>query len=242
MMRGRYGRVGYGSYTVQLPRNGWAMLFGLVAAGVAAAVVLALIVALLAVAATAAVLVGGAWLAWKATRVAAGPAITAIEGSGPGSLVARRTGSRRQGREVLGLLEMAATLDPMEQYLIAVREFERISMAAIALEPEQAGGTRARRRALDLAEQAQNLDDAVTDVEHRLIHDPHAGGARTHVWELALAVREVEQYLSTFGSVRGRPSLSALRTLVARRASLASRRTALVERLESVQVVRQLAP
>jgi hypothetical protein len=153
----------------------------------------------------------------------------------------RRPATRRPSRETRGLLELAATLDPMEQYLIAVREFERISMAAISLDPEQAGGTRARRRALDLAEQAQNLDDAVTDVEHRLIHDRNAGGARTHVWELALATRDVEQYLTTFGSVRGRPSLSALRTLVARRASLASRRTALVERLESAQVTRELS-
>jgi hypothetical protein len=123
-----------------------------------------------------------------------------------------------------------------------VREFERISMAAIELDPEAAGGNRARRRALDLAEQAQNLDDAVTDLEHRLVADRAAAGARTHVWELALAVREVEQYLTTFGSVRGRPSLSSLRALVGRRATLSSRRTALVDRLEQVQVTRQLAP
>ena len=230
MMRGRYG---HGSYTVQLPRNGWVTLLTLLAAGAAAAVVLALIVALLAVAATAAVLIGGAWLAWKLTRAAAGPAIAALEG-GPVAV------SRRPSREVRGLLEMAATADPMEQYLIAVREFERISMAAIALDPEQAGAARTRRRAAELAERAANLDDAVTGVEQRLVHDPHAGGARTHVWELALAVREVEQYLITYGSVRGRASLAALRTLVSRRAALTSRRTALVERLESVRVTRAL--
>jgi hypothetical protein len=202
---------------------------GLVLAGVAASVVVALIVALLAVVAAAAVLVGGAWLAWRVTQLAIAPGVAALD-----------PGSRRANREVRGLLELAATSDAMEQYLIAVREFERISMAAISLEPENAGGARYRRRALDLAEQAQNLDDAVTDLEHRIVADPHAGGARTHVWELALAVREVEQYLSILGSVRGRPSLSALRTLVTRRTTLTSRRTALVDRLEQVQVTRSL--
>jgi hypothetical protein len=206
---------------------------GLVLAGVAASVVVALIVALLAVVAAAAVLVGGAWLAWRVTQLAIAPGVAALD---PGA----RRGSRRANREVRGLLELAATSDAMEQYLIAVREFERISMAAISLDPENAGGARYRRRALDLAEQAQNLDDAVTDLEHRIVADPHAGGARTHVWELALAVREVEQYLSILGSVRGRPSLSALRTLVTRRTTLTSRRTALVDRLEQVQVTRTL--
>ena len=43
MMRGRYG---HGSYTLQLPRNGWVTLLALLAAGAAADVVLALIVAL----------------------------------------------------------------------------------------------------------------------------------------------------------------------------------------------------
>lgn len=230
-MQRRYG-PGY-AYRLRLPRNPWLLLAGLIAAAVAASVVIALIVALLAVAATAAVLMGGAWVAWQIARTAARPALTAAGSNGA---------TRRNNRELRGLLELAAAPDPMEQYLIAVREFERISMAAIELDPEAAGGNRARRRALDLAEQAQNLDDAVTDLEHRLVVDRAAAGARTHVWELALAVREVEQYLATFGSVRGRPSLSSLRALVGRRATLSSRRTALVERLEQVQVTRQLAP
>lgn len=227
-MHGRYG-----GYVVRLPRNPWLLIAGLVAAGVAASIVVALIVALLAVAAAAAVLVGGAWLAWRVTQLAIAPTVAALEPGG-------RRASRRGNREVRGLLELAAASEPMEQYLIAVREFERISMAAIELNPEQSGAGRFRRRALDLAEQAQNLDDAVTDLEHRIVADRQAGGARTHVWELALAVREVEQYLSTLGSVRGRPSLSMLRTLVARRATLTSRRSALVDRLEQVEVTRSL--
>ncbi len=103
-----------------------------------------------------------------------------------------------------------------------------------------AGSRRTARRAADLAEQAQNLDDAVTDVERQLVGDRSAAGARAHVWELALAVREVEQYLTTLGSVRGRPSLSTLRTLVSRRAALTARRGLLVDRLEDAQVTRAL--
>jgi len=228
-------RYRYGGHFVRLPHNPWLLIGGLVAAGVAASIVVALIVALLAVVAATAVLAGGAWLAWRATQLAVAPSVAAL---GPGA----RRGGRRGNRELRGLLELAAAGDPMEQDLIAVREFERISMAAIELDPEQAGAGRSRHRALDLAEQAQNLDEAVTDLEHRLVADRQAGGARTHVWELALAVREVEQYLSTLGSVRGRASLSTLRGLVVRRATLTSRRTALVDRLEQVQVTRSLAP
>jgi hypothetical protein len=227
----RYGR--YGAYTVRLPRNPWLLIAGLVAAGVAASVVVALVVALLAVAATAAILLGAAWLGWKLTRLAVSPAVAALDSGG-------RPAARKGNREVRGLLELAATTEPMEQYLIAVREFERISMAAISLDPEQSGGAKLRRRALDLAEQAQNLDDAVTDLEHRLVADRQSGGARTHVWELALAVREVEQYLTAFGSVQRRPSLATLRSLVGRRATLTARRTALVDRLEQVEVTRSL--
>jgi hypothetical protein len=228
-MQRRYGP--YYLYWLRLPRNPWLLLAGLVAAGIAASIVIALIVALLAVAATAAVLFGGAWVAWQLARAAVRPALAPAGANGA---------SRKHNRELRGLLELAATPDPMEQYLIAVREFERISMAAITLDPEDAGGSRAHRRALDLAEQAQNLDVAVTELEHRLVADRAASGARTHVWELALAVREVEQYLTTFGSVRGRPSLATLRALVGRRTTLTSRRTALVDRLEQVQVTRSL--
>lgn len=228
-------RYRYGGHFMRLPHNPWLLIAGLVAAGVAASIVVALIVALLAVVAAAAVLAGGAWLAWRVTQLAVAPSIAALD-------TGARRGKRRGNREVRGLLELAAASEPMEQYLIAVREFERISMAAIELDPEQAGAGRQRRRAIDLAEQAQNLDEAVTDLEHRLVADRQAGGARTHVWELALAVREVEQYLSTLGSVRGRASLSTLRSLVARRATLTSRRTALVDRLEQVQVTRSLTP
>ncbi|MGE0540636.1 MAG: hypothetical protein AB7R89_10695 [Dehalococcoidia bacterium] len=226
-----YGR--YGGYVVRLPRNPWLIIGGLVVAGVAASIIVALIVALLAVVAAAAVLVGGAWLAWRVTQLAIAPSVAALDSGS-------RRGSRRANREVRGLLELAATSDSMEQYLIAVREFERISMAALSLDPEHAGARRFRRRAFDLAEQAQNLDEAVTDLEHRVVADRTAGGARTHVWELALAVREVEQYLTTIASVRGAPTLSTLRALVAHRTTIRSRRTALVDRLEQVQVTRSL--
>ena len=227
-MRGRYG-----GYTVQLPRNGWLLLLGGIVAVAAAGIVITLVLALLALAATAAVVLGGAWLAWQITRKAIRPAL---------GTVSRRDAAptRRSSREVRGLLELAAAPDPMERYLLAVREFERISMAALELDPQTAGSRRTARRAIDLAEQAQNLDDAVTDVERQLVGERCAEGARAHVWELALAVREVEQYLTTLGSVRGRPSLSALRTLVSRRAALTARRSLLVDRLEDAQVTRAL--
>jgi hypothetical protein len=172
------------------------------------------------------VLLGGAWLAWEGTK----------------ALVAERRAApaRRPGREARGLIEMAATADPMEQYLIAVREFERISMAALALDPEAAGRRSTTRRAWELADQAQNLYDAVNDVERALMLDPNADGARAHIWELSHAVREVYHYLSRLHDVRRAPTLADLRALISARTALAARRTALVERLDAVQVTRAL--
>jgi hypothetical protein len=220
------------AYQVRIPRNPWLVLFGIVAAGVAGAVVLALLVALIAVAATAALLIGGAYLAWQGTRMLSRPASRMLVGPGGNPSNGRVT------REMRGLLELAGTPDPYEQYLLAVREFERISMAALEIEPEATGRGRSARRARDLTDQAENLADAVNEIERRLLADPHADGARTHVWELSLAVREVEHYLSMLANVRGAPGLAQLRRLVAARSTLTTRRTALVDRLDSAQVTR----
>ena len=216
------------AYTMRvMPSNGWVTLLIVALAAAAGAVLLAVLVAMLALAATAALLVGGAWLAWQVTRPLREPR--------------RAPAAGRIGREVRGLLEIAATPDPLEQYLLAVREFERISAAALALAPETAGRPRTARRAWELAEQAQNLDDAVTEIERRLDAHPAADGARAHVWELALAAREVEAYLSAFAAVRRAPSLAQVRALVSRRAAMTARRTALVDRLDAVQVTRALS-
>lgn len=207
--------------------NPWLILLGLALAAAAAATVLAIIVALLAVISTAALLIGGAWVAWKAT--------TALRAGAPS-----RRADRRLMRESRGLLEIASTVDPMERYLLAVREFERISMAALEIDPQEAGSRRAARRAGDLYEQAANLADAVAEVERALVRDPHAEGARAHVWELSIAARDLTGYLEDVAVVRGTPSLAVLRRLVAHRTTLAARRTTLVDRLDAADVTRSL--
>jgi hypothetical protein len=210
------------------------VVLGIAVALAAGTVVLALILALLAVAVGAAFLLGGAWLTWKVGR-----AIWAGNQRGRTHHTARAV-SRVGRREVRGLLEMAATPNPLEQYLIAVREFERISAAALALDPQDVGSRRTARRVWTLAEQADNLAEAVADVERRLMSDPSGQGARSHAWELALASRDVCHYLDRLGDVRRSPSLGELRGLIAHRAELVSRRAALVDRLDSVEMTRAL--
>lgn len=224
-MRHRRHMYGYG-YRVRLPSNPWVLLLVLGLLVVAGGTLLTLLAALLAVAVAGALLLGGAWLAWAGAK----------------ALVAERRPApvRRPGREARGLIEMAASTDPLEQYLIAVREFERISMAALELDPEAAGRRSTARRAWDLADQAQNLADAVDSVERALMLDPRADGARAHIWELSHAVREVDAYLSRLSAVRRAPTLAELRGLISARTALAARRTALVERLDTVQVTRVL--
>lgn len=190
---------------------------------VAVGAVVALLMALLAVALTGALLFGGSWLAWRMTKALVRP---------------RRERHRRHrpAREARGLLDIAASADPIEQYLLAVREFERISAAALEIAPDAAGRRRTVRRVDDLAEQAENLSDAIADVERRIMADPRADGARAHVWELSLATRDIEHYLAELRRVRGIPSLADLRLLTSHRSTLMSRRTTLVDRLDSVEV------
>jgi hypothetical protein len=211
-------------YTLYLPRNPWVLLLALAAAGLMATLVFAMVVTVAAMAGTALLLAGGAWAGWQLVRSIAAPRPRRARG--------------RLVREARGLLEMAATPNPMEQYLIAVREFERISMAALELDPEQAGRRGTNRRAWELAEQAQALGDAVNEIERYLVRDPYAGGARTHVWELSLAVREVQAYTAALARTHRRPGLVELRGLVAHRATLTTRRTLLVDRLDSADVTR----
>ncbi len=76
---------------------------------------------------------------------------------------------------------------------------------------------------------------------HAMMTDPNAEGARAHIWELSHAVREVYHYLSRIHAVRNAPTLSDLRGLITARTALSTRRTALVERLDAVQVTRTLS-
>jgi hypothetical protein len=224
-MRQRHDFHGYG-YRIRIPSNPWVLLLAVGLAVVAGGTLLALLAALLAVAATGALLFGGAWLAWQGTR----------------ALVAERrpAPNRRLSREARGLIEMAATPDPLEQYLIAVREFERLSAAALEIDPQSAGRRSASRRAWELADQTHNLYDAVNDIERALVSDPNADGARAHIWELSHAVREVYHYLSQVHAIRHTPTLADLRGLITARTALSTRRTALVGRLDAVQVTRTI--
>lgn len=210
-------------FHVYVPRRPVFWVPAALLAVVVGGVVVALLMALLALAVTAAILLGGSWLAWQGTKFLLRPR-------------REQHTRRRPGREARGLLEIAASTDPMEQYLLAVREFERISAAALEIAPDSAGRRRTIRRVDDLAEQAENLSDAIADVERRIMADSRADGARAHVWELALATRDIEHYLAELRRVRGIPSLADLRLLTSRRGTLLSRRTTLVDRLDAVTV------
>lgn len=223
-------------HRLPVPRNPWLLVLGIAAALTVGTVVLALVAALAAVAATIAFLAGSAWLAWKIGR--------GLWGSNRRTYTRRsreavhQMGRRVDRREARGLLEMARTPNPLEQYLLGVREFERISAESLSLDPESAGSRRTARRVWALMEQADSLSDAVTGVERRLMSDPTAHGARTHAWELALASREVCHYLEQLADVRRRPNLGELRALITHRAELLERRAALVDRLDSVEMRR----
>lgn len=191
-------------------------------------IALALALTLLVMAMTGAVLVGGAYVGYRLLRLALR--------SGPDLDARARQG--RIPREARGLLEMARTPDPLDRYLIAVREFDRLSGAVLEIDPAALGKGRTARRARELAEQALNLHDAVTEIERQVGADPTADGAMVNVWELAVATGELWSYCRQLHEVRRSPSLMEVRALVARRAALLGRRDTLVSRLQTADLRR----
>ncbi len=187
---------------------------------------------LIALALAGAVLVGGAYLGYRVLRATF---------SGGGHAIEQGT-TRRMAREARGLLEMARTPDPLDRYLIAVREFDRISAAALAVDPVDLPRRGAARRAAELAEQALNLHDAVAEIEREIMTDPDADGARANVWELSVAARDLFSYCSDLRDARGTPSLLAVRSFITRRTALITRRDALVARLNSAELRRPAEP
>jgi hypothetical protein len=191
-------------------------------------IALAIAITLLMMAVAGAILIGGAYVgyrvlsaAFRRERALAAPA--------------RRS---RISREARGLLEMARTPDPLDRYLIAVREFDRLSGAVLEVDPAALGRGRALRRAGELAEQALNLHDAVAQIEREVAADPAAGGALASVWELAVATGELWSYCRELCEVRYTPTLMQIRSLVSRRTALLSRRDILVARLRDTDLRR----
>jgi hypothetical protein len=192
------------------------------------ALVLALICTLLVLALAGAVLAAPIYLGYRILRAQQRSRRRAPAGADP----------RRLARDARGLLEMARTPDPLDRYLLAVREFDRISASVLALDPADLLQRRVNRRASDLAEQAYNLHDAVTEIERQLAGDPAAAGALANVWELSVAAGELWSYCRDLTEAPRSPSLAAMRAFVARRTALLSRRDALVVRLREADLRR----
>lgn len=230
-MRGHI--VGWQFDARRLHRRRWtpgsvmiALVLGLIA--------LAIAVTLMLMAFAGAILVGGAYLGYRLMRgvVTDRPSITEPI----------RTRKGKLPRETRGLLEMARTPDPLDRYLIAVTEFDRLSGAVLEIDPATLGKGRALRRAHELAEQSLNLHDAVAEIERQVAADPRADGAMTNIWELAVATGDLWSYCREIRDMRRAPSLMEIRALVSRRTALLSRRDALVARLRDADLRRVEAP
>jgi hypothetical protein len=192
-------------------------------------------VALLIVAATllaltiaGAILLGGAWLGYRVLR--------AVFDRDRPRLESRQTRRRGLSREARGLLEMARTPDPLDRYLLAVNEYARLSTAILAVDPADLPRRRSLRRAADLCEQADNLHDAVQEIERQAGADASADGAMANVWELSVATGELWAYCRDLSAVRRAPVLSQVRSFVSRRTALLTRRDALVVRLNDARL------
>lgn len=144
--------------------------------------------------------------------------------------------ARHPAPELRGLLEMARTPDPLDRYLLAVREFDRLSTALLEVPPAELGRWRSGRRAAALAEQAEMLHEAVREIERELSAGPTVGGALAGVWELAIATDELWAYCRDLRNLRGPPSLAQVRRLESRRTALLARRDALVTRLRETDL------
>ncbi len=163
-----------------------------------------------------------------------------------GHIRRRRTavprGTRRVSRESRGLLEMARTPDPLDRYLLAVNEFDRLSAAVLVMDATVPSNRRVSRRIAELTEQAYNLHDAVSEIERDLTSRPTAGGALSGVWELSVATAELWSYCRDLSGVPHGATLAEARAFIGRRTSLLSRRDALVARLRDADLGRFDSP
>jgi hypothetical protein len=201
---------------------------GVILALIVGVLLLAVVVTLLALALAGAILLGGAYLGYRVLRAVLTRQTPPARG---GDL-------RRLTRDARGLLEIARTVDPLDRYLLAVNEFARLSGAVLALDPLDVTRGRAARRARELAEQVENLRDAVAEIERRLAADPAAAGALAGVWELSVACAELESYSHDLAMARRSPTLATVRAFIGRRTALIARRDALVDRLRDADLRR----
>lgn len=207
-------------------RSAEGMVAAIIAAVIVGLTVAALLVALLALAFAAAVLVALCYLSYHLARQL-------------WAYYRRRAAerhARRPAPELRGLFEMARTPDPLDRYLLAVREFDRLTSALLDVQPADLGRWRSARRAAALAEQAEMLHEAVREIERELSAGPTTHGALAGVWELAIAADELWSYCRDLRAARGTPSLAQVRRLEARRTALLARRDALIARLREVDL------
>lgn len=220
-----------GYYGRRMRRHRWSPL-SVGAALIAGAVLVGLMLTLLALALAGAAMVGGVWLGYRVLRAMLSSGRT----SGRAALPPTGPASGKVTREARGLLEMARTPDPLDRYLLAVEEFDRISTAVLAVDPADLGRRRTAARSADLAEQAFNLHDAVAEIERQVALDARAGGALANVWELSMATGELWSYTRDLSASRAHPTLHSARAFITRRTALLSRRDALIARLRDAEL------
>ncbi len=200
---------------------------GLLVGALAAALLLLTVFTLL--------LAAGAYLSYRALRwLLSGSRRTRGERS---RRVQRRTAIPLNA-DARGLLELAKTADPLDRYLLAVREYDRLSGATLSLDPVELGRRKIHRQAMAVADQTAALHESVVEIEQEVSAADRSAPALAGIWELSVAVRELATYSADLSEAPRSPSLSDARRFLARRTALLARRDALAERLQSVVVHR----
>lgn len=246
-MRMDSAQMGFGWGMRRIRRRRWTPV-SVVAATAVTLVAVSLLMALLLAAAMAAVAAGALYAGYRGARqlLRAGPDAlpprpaspslgTPARGWLPAMPVRRRSGLPREAR---GLIEMARTADPLDRYLLAVNELDRLSAATLEVDPADLHRRGKLARIDELAEQSYNLYDAVLEIERQVAADRSASHAMPNVWELSVATRELWWYARDVASAGRTAGLSEIRAFVGRRAALLQRRDALVDRLRDAELRR----
>lgn len=220
----------------RMRRRRWTPLSFAVAA-VAGLVLASLVIALLLLTVVTLLLAAGVYLSYRTLRWMV---------SGSRRRRAARPRARQRPalplvREAAGLLEMARTADPLDRYLIAVREYDRLSGTMLSLDPIELGKRKTHRRAVSLADQTATLQEAVQEIERDVSAIDRSSPALSGIWELSVAVGELAIYGNDLAASPRALSLGDARRFVARRTSLLARRDALTERLRTAVLHPRLA-
>ncbi|MHB8575584.1 MAG: hypothetical protein ACYDCQ_09655 [Dehalococcoidia bacterium] len=155
------------------------------------------------------------------------------------ALGGRQGGDRRVGARLRRGYQ-AIDGQPLEQYLSDIEAYDHLVSRIARFDLDTIESWRGRRALTGIAGRVDALRESALAVERSVAQDLSADAARPGLWELIVAVTELQRYnhdLRDFPTTRGRAAQTReLQALSARRDEITHRRDELIRRLQQTDL------